>query len=193
VAVLNRLAAKLPLIPALFGAPRGANRSCARREGYHTTGWQIACCTAEFGPCRPGRLRPQGVIKRSKSHAAFSSASSETGLYPRASLAARNAALASCEGTLVTVIHVGPRLSHEQHTSRVRGKGHAFRGLKPEEAVPHCARPAGASAASDPQVGHTGASNRGAWCDSKQEGDSLPYTDRWPYAHRAFRFTTPRL
>ena len=27
-----------------------------------TTGWQIACCTAEFRLCQPGRLRPQGVI-----------------------------------------------------------------------------------------------------------------------------------
>src|SRR3974390_199574 len=24
-----------------------------------TTGWQIACCTAEFWLCQPGRLRPQ--------------------------------------------------------------------------------------------------------------------------------------
>src|SRR5215469_9287433 len=39
-----------------------------------TTGWQIACCTAEFRLCQPGRLRPQGVIHRSKCHEHFSSA-----------------------------------------------------------------------------------------------------------------------
>jgi len=43
--------------------------------------------------------------------------------YPCASHAARNAALASCEGTLAMIFHAGPRLSHEQPTSRGGGKG----------------------------------------------------------------------
>src|SRR3974390_451134 len=75
-----------------------------------TTGWQIACCTAECRLCQPGRLRPQGVKSTYYRSATLLSASSPTSGHAKAVLTApSNRTIMQQPAPKPQLTSVGPR------------------------------------------------------------------------------------